>query len=207
MAILLPVRVPHTRQFTLMYLDQLISSRLAPHISIVIVTFALGACQNRDHSEASETTKPVNAPLFEEINSQVSGISFANTVVQNGGENVLNYPYYFNGGGVAIGDINNDGLQDVFFTGNQVPNKLFLNKGNFKFEDISDKAGVSAPLGWRTGVTMTDFNGDGFLDIYVCRSAMTDSTLRKNQLFINNGNLTFTTQVTPREETILIIQC
>ena len=136
--------------------------------------------------------KPIEVKsLFEEMFAEQTGISFQNTVVQNGGSNVLNYPYYFNGGGVAIGDINNDGLDDVYFTGNQVPNKLYLNKGNLQFEDITDRAGVAANQGWRTGVTMVDFNQDGWLDIYVCRSAMADSTMRRNLLFINNGNSTF----------------
>ncbi len=129
--------------------------------------------------------------LFHELSSDETGIAFQNTVQQDGDNNVLSYPYFFNGGGVAIGDINNDGLDDIYFTGNQVANKLYLNKGDFNFEDISERAGVEAPEGWKTGVTMADINQDGWLDIYVCRSAMADSTLRKNLLFINNGNLTF----------------
>jgi len=129
--------------------------------------------------------------LFEEQPAEKTGIAFQNTVVQQGENNVLNYPYYFNGGGVALGDINNDGLIDIYFSGNQVPNKLYLNKGDFSFEDITDKAGVALAQGWKTGVTMADVNQDGWLDIYVCRSAMSDSAMRKNQLFINQGNLTF----------------
>ena len=133
-------------------------------------------------------------PLLVEQSPEATGILFANTVTENADNNVLNYPYYFNGGGVAVGDINNDGLPDVYFSGNMVPNRLYLNKGNFEFEDITEAAGVAAPEGWKTGVTFTDVNLDGHLDIYVCRSAMSDSTLRKNLLFINNGDRTFTEQ-------------
>jgi len=132
--------------------------------------------------------------LFEEQLSERTSIEFENKVAHDGDNNVLNYPYYFNGGGVAVGDINNDGLVDVYFSGNIVSNKLYLNKGNFQFEDITEKAGVGAKQGWKTGVTMHDVNQDGLLDIYVCRSAMGDSLLRKNLLYINNGNLTFTEQ-------------
>ena len=147
-------------------------------------------------SKQQETRQDVEK-LFVEQPAEKTGIQFENKVVQNGENNVLNYPYYFNGGGVAVGDINNDGLQDVYFSGNTVSNKLYLNKGNFKFEDITEKAGVAATAGWKTGVTMHDVNQDGLLDIYVCRSAMGDSLLRKNLLFINNGNLTFTEQADP----------
>lgn len=135
--------------------------------------------------------KPDRHLLQEEPISE-SGLSFQNTVVQDQNNHVLNYTYFFNGGGVAIGDINNDGLPDIYFSGNTVPNKLFLNKGNLKFEDITQKAGVAVPQGWKTGVTFADVNLDGFLDLYVCRSASGDSTLRENQLFINNKDLTFT---------------
>ena len=137
-------------------------------------------------------SKEEDPALFVEQAGEKTGVLFENKVVQNGENNVLNYPYYFNGGGVAVGDVNNDGLQDIYFSGNLVENKLYLNKGNFQFEDITAKAGVAAREGWKTGVTMSDVNQDGFLDIYVCRSAMGDSLIRKNLLFINNGDLTFT---------------
>jgi hypothetical protein len=130
--------------------------------------------------------------LFQDVPSEETGIAFSNLVVQSGENHVLNYPYFFNGGGVAVGDINNDGFMDVYFSGNQVSNKLYLNKGNFEFEDITDRAGVGVKNGWKTGVTMADVNMDGYLDIYVCRSAISDSVMRENLLFINNGDLTFT---------------
>ena len=139
----------------------------------------------------SEKEKTVE-PLFEEQLGSATNITFINEVRQSGENNVLNYPYYFNGGGVAVGDINNDGLPDIYFTGNQVSNRLYLNEGNFKFKDITENSGTAANQGWKTGVTMADVNQDGWLDIYVCRSAMGDSTLRKNLLFINNKDLTFT---------------
>jgi hypothetical protein len=129
--------------------------------------------------------------LFTQLNESKTGINFKNTLFEDGPLNVANYIYFYNGGGVAIGDINNDGLQDIFFTGNMVHNRLFLNKGNFKFEDITDKSGVAALQGWCTGATMADVNGDGKLDIYVCRSADIHTSLRRNLLFINNGDLTF----------------
>lgn len=122
-----------------------------------------------------------------------TGIDFKNELHESEDFNVFKYRNFYNGGGVATGDINNDGLPDIFFTGNQVSNKLYLNKGNFTFEDISAKAGFSEKKQWSTGVTFVDINNDGWLDIYVCNAGnMQDSTLRRNQLFINNHNLTFT---------------
>ena len=135
--------------------------------------------------------KPVSPPLFELMKN--SGIEFTNTVHDNDSINILNYRNFYNGGGVAIGDINNDGLADVFFTANQGSNKLYLNKGNLQFEDISEKAGFRNKLQYSTGVVFVDINYDGWLDIYVCNAGnMNNAGLRKNQLFINNHNLTFT---------------
>ncbi|WP_226805078.1 VCBS repeat-containing protein [Agriterribacter humi] len=129
--------------------------------------------------------------LFTRLDHTGTGIEFQNTLFDNEHLNVLNYVYYYNGGGVAVGDINNDGLQDILFTGNMVKNRLYLNKGNFKFENITDKSGIAAKQGWCTGATMTDINGDGNLDIYICRSADAGTSMRRNLLFINNGDLTF----------------
>jgi len=122
-----------------------------------------------------------------------TGVAFSNTVRDTKDLNILNYRNFYNGGGVATGDINNDGWADVFFTANQGSNKLYLNKGGFKFDDISAKAGFENKKQWSTGVVMADINNDGWLDIFVSNAGhMDDSTLRRNQLFINNHNLTFT---------------
>lgn len=130
-------------------------------------------------------------PLFTLVEN--SNINFQNTVTETKDFNLFNYRNFYNGGGVAVGDLNNDGLPDIFFTSNQGPNKLYLNKGNLQFEDISAKAGFTDKKQWSTGVVLVDINGDGWLDIYVCNAGnMFDSTLRKNQLFINNHDLTFT---------------
>lgn len=122
-----------------------------------------------------------------------SHINFQNTITETKNLNVFNYRNFYNGGGVAVGDLNNDGLPDVFFTANQGANKLYLNKGNLEFEDISVKSGFGEKKQWSTGVVFVDINGDGWLDIYVCNAGnMFNPELRKNQLFINNHDLTFT---------------
>lgn len=130
--------------------------------------------------------------LFESMPASKTGIQFKNILQETPQANVLTYEYFYNGGGVAIGDINNDGLEDVYFTGNMRPNALYLNQGNLKFREIASAAGVSCEGGWKTGVTMADVNHDGFLDIYVCYSGKGDPEKRRNKLFINNGDLTFT---------------
>lgn len=129
-------------------------------------------------------------PLFTNVTYE-SGITFRNDLSFTKRINPYTYRNFYNGAGVAIGDINNDGLQDIYFAGNQTDNKLYLNKGNFQFEDISEQAGVTCKGVWSTGVTMADINGDGLLDIYVCKSGDPESPNRKNELFINNGDLTF----------------
>lgn len=122
-----------------------------------------------------------------------TGINFTNSVENKKDFNIFSYRNFYNGGGVAIGDINNDGLPDVFMTSNMGSNKLFLNKGNFKFEDISDKAGIGQLGKWNTGVVMADVDGDGWLDIYVCNAGYNKfKTGDANAMFINNHNLTFT---------------
>ncbi len=132
------------------------------------------------------------ASVFENPSFDKTGISFSNTITETDDLNILDYLYFYNGGGVAIGDINNDELPDIFFSGNQVKNKLYLNKGNLEFEDITIKAGVSGNSTWNTGSVMADINGDGLLDIYVCAVVGINGFIGYNELFINNGDNTFT---------------
>jgi enediyne biosynthesis protein E4 len=129
--------------------------------------------------------------MYEDV-TKAAGLAFVNQLVMTDTINPYTYRNFYNGAGVAVGDINNDGFNDIYFTGNQVENKLFVNKGSFKFEDITAQAGVSCPGVWSTGVTMADVNGDGWLDIYVCKSGPPGGANRNNELFINNHNLTFT---------------
>jgi hypothetical protein len=139
-------------------------------------------------------SKPKKESLFTLLSSEVTGIDFSNNLISSEEMNILEYLYFYNGGGVALGDINNDGLVDIYFSSNQGENKLYLNKGNFQFEDITASAGVSGEGGWSTGVTMADVNGDGFLDIYVCQVGDYKGLTGKNKLYINNGDLTFSEQ-------------
>jgi hypothetical protein len=130
------------------------------------------------------------SPLFQSITN--SGIEFVNNVEDGKIENSFLFRNFYNGGGVAIGDINNDGLCDVLLTSNMGENKLYLNKGSLKFEDISVKSGMKQDSMWSTGVTMADINGDGWLDIYICNSGHISNGRRLNKLYINNHDLTFT---------------
>ncbi len=138
------------------------------------------------------TDKENPSHLFESIPSSQSGITFINEIPENSRMNSMVYEYFYNGGGVAIGDIDNDGLSDIYLTSNLKSNKLYKNKGDFRFEDITEKADVEGSFGWTTGATMIDINRDGWLDIYVCKSGKGKAKNRENELFINNKNGTFT---------------
>lgn len=134
-----------------------------------------------------------NEPIFKLLLPSTSGVRFANKLHHNveTKANLFDFDYFYNGAGVGIGDINNDGLPDIFFCGNQVENKLFLNKGNMEFEDITETAGINSNKHWSNGVVFADVNNDGWLDIYVSQGGPHEAEQRKNLLFINNGDLTF----------------
>ncbi|MEO5599535.1 MAG: VCBS repeat-containing protein [Cyclobacteriaceae bacterium] len=150
-------------------------------ICFIFLFFSLIQCNDRSEK------------LFNSVGSEITGIRFSNTITYSDSLSVLDFEYMYNGGGVAVGDINNDGLQDIYFTGNMTSSTLYLNKGNLKFEDITDQAMVGTTK-WANGVAMVDINQDGFKDIYVCvgGNRNTPEKHRLNLLFINNGDATFT---------------
>ena len=125
--------------------------------------------------------------LFRQIPSNESGIEFSNTIVENDSINILDYEYVYNGGGVAVGDFNRDGLQDIYFSSNMAGNRLYLNKGKFKFSDVSSASGTEGEGKWCTGVDVIDINNDGWPDIYVCATRNSDPKQRENILYINQG--------------------
>ncbi|PZX61260.1 VCBS repeat protein [Algoriphagus ratkowskyi] len=149
----------------------ILGSFLSPHAGILLL--------------AQSSTK------FEKVSTKKSGISFKNQLKEDEKNNILRYEYFYNGGGVAVGDLDNDGLEDVFFTGNMTSNKLYRNLGNWKFEDKTKSAGVAGKDTWTTGVSMADVNGDGLLDIYICYSGKGNPESRENELWINQGNFLF----------------
>jgi hypothetical protein len=157
--------------------------------SAVFLLLLISSCANQDTNEAErKTTTADSLKLFQLLDSSQTGISFANNIIEDQSMNPIVYEYTYNGGGVAIGDVNNDGLDDVFFTANQQPDRLYLNKGGLKFEDITVASGTGGKPGcWKTGVTMADVNGDGLLDIYVCYSGDLPGNKRINELLINQG--------------------
>lgn len=148
-------------------------------LAAFLVGLFFGSCNNKKEL------------LFLKLDENRSGIKFENKLTPTKNFNIIDYIYFYNGGGVSVGDINGDGLPDVFFAGNQVKNKLFLNKGNLQFEDITASAGVEGNSSWNTGSIMGDVNGDGLLDIYVCAVVGLKNLTGHNELYINNGDNTF----------------
>ena len=153
--------------------------------AFILITVASCKEDTKSHSVLEKNT------LFTALPSSKTGIAFVNEVVNQKNFNIFKYRNFYNGGGVAIGDINNDGLADVYMTANMGPNKLYLNRGNFTFEDISASAGVEGNKPWSTGVNMVDVNNDGLLDIYVSNAGNLEGNNHDNDLYINNGDLTF----------------
>lgn len=144
-------------------------------IILLVLVALISSCKQKD------------SKLFTKIDSDDSGITFNNKIVETDSFNILTSEYIFNGGGVAIGDFNNDDKPDLFFTGNQVSNKLYLNKGDLKFDDVTDKSGTAAKSKWKTGVAVVDINNDGFLDIYICAAMYPSKEDKANMLFVNQG--------------------
>ncbi|MEP0264469.1 VCBS repeat-containing protein [Dokdonia sp.] len=167
-------------------------------LTISLAFFLLGCGQEKEKTtietsleKEREVDKTQN--LFELIPSSESGITFSNTLKENVGslENLFDFDYFYNGAGIGVADINNDGLQDLFFAGNQAENKLYLNKGNLQFEDISEIAGINTGKHWANGVTFADVNNDGWMDIYISQGGPKQSEERKNLLYINLKNNRF----------------
>ena len=152
-------------------------------IGFALIPLSIWACKKKE--ELPKDT------LFQKITAADSGIDFRNDLEFDEKFNIFTYRNFYNGGGVALGDVNNDGLLDIYLTANQKGNRLYINKGDFRFEDVTESAGVAGTRAWSTGVAMADVNGDGWLDIYVCNSGDIAGDNKQNELFINNGDGTF----------------
>jgi enediyne biosynthesis protein E4 len=168
-----------------------------PTYICVLFLCLFSACNPKNTEGISDENSEKEPALFTLLAPEKTHVDFQNVINEGLNTNVLMYEYFYNGGGVAVGDINNDGLDDIYFTSNMESNRLYLNKGNMNFEDITNAAGVAGREGpWKTGTTMADVNGDGLLDIYVCYSGNLKPEKRMNQLFINQGNNKFIEKAT-----------
>ncbi len=154
------------------------------YFCLLICSLLAWGCQRNAEEDLSTVSAP---PLFQLFDSATTGVNFINRVEDQPDFNILTYRNFYNGGGVAIGDVNNDGLPDLYFTANLAPNQLYLNQGDFAFEEVTEQAGVAGTRAWSTGVTMADVNGDGWLDIYVSNSGDVAGDNKENELFINQG--------------------
>ncbi len=159
------------------------------YLGVILLLFS--HCSPSERPEQDIRKEKETHTFFQLLDSSETGVNFNNQVTDGPAFNILTYRNFYNGGGVAIGDINNDSLPDLYFSANQLSNRLYLNRGNFQFEDITEKAGVAGTKPWSTGVAMADVNGDGWLDIYVCNSGDTQGAEKENELFINNQDGTF----------------
>lgn len=159
--------------------------------SYIIIFTALTQVLTTGCTSNGGTPGSTTVPLFEAVTPEASGIDFINKVENDEQFNIFSYRNFYNGGGVGIGDVNNDGLVDVFFTANMGANKLYLNRGDMRFEDVSTTAGIELSDKWSTGVAMVDLNADGWLDIYVCNAGFREGADQKNSLFLNNQDGTF----------------
>ncbi|MBK7035605.1 MAG: VCBS repeat-containing protein [Bacteroidetes bacterium] len=175
--------------------------------SVIVLTFVIYSCgSNKNGKEYLNewkftenidkakivTTDQESGKMFDILTSKTTGIKFNNELIETFDLNYYRYGYSYNGAGVGVGDFNNDGLQDLYFCGNVVPDRIYLNKGNLQFEDITATSGINGKPGWSTGVTVVDINEDGLQDLYVCRARYEDAEKRRNLLYINNGDNTFT---------------
>jgi len=154
---------------------------------VIIAVLFLSACNEKKTDDIERA-----AIFFEAVPSKISGIDFSNDLFHSEDLNIMEYLYYYNGGGVAIGDINNDGLEDVYLSANQKSDKLYLNLGDLKFKDITAEAGIKLDSTWSSGVTIEDVNNDGFLDIYVSKVGDYKGLKAHNLLYINKGDNSFT---------------
>lgn len=151
---------------------------------LIAAAWLATGCQNTDQQSSTHS----HSGQFKRLPESATGLRFANTLTETEALNVLSYEYFYNGGGVAVGDLNRDSLPDLYFTGNMVPNQLYLNKGGLQFEAVTEAAGVAGRAGgWNTGVTLVDINDDGWLDIYLCYSGDKEASLRRNELYLNEG--------------------
>ncbi|MEL7001249.1 MAG: VCBS repeat-containing protein, partial [Bacteroidota bacterium] len=164
---------------------------MRPFLFITILLVILQSCNKPKEEEPSQSSQ-IYSEIFQRLDSKITGITFSNDLRENDTINYFTYPYIYMGGGVSAGDINNDGLTDLFFTGNMVENRLYLNKGDMQFEDITESAGIQGDSRWFTGTNMADVNADGWLDIYCLVAGQSGN--KKNALYINNGDNTFSEQ-------------